>query len=84
MAEVVPGRAIVLERWGAFVLTPVDANTTRLHIRLRGEGVPSLGGSLLAPFELFAFEPAHFIMERGMLRGIRQRAERQVQRAARN
>ena len=28
VAEVVPGRAIVLERWGAFVLEPVDASTT--------------------------------------------------------
>jgi hypothetical protein len=25
---------------------------------------------------VFVFEPAHFIMERGMLRGIRDRAER--------
>jgi hypothetical protein len=75
VAEVVPGRAIVLERWGAFVLEPVDANTTRLHIRLRGEGRPTMVSSLLAPVGLLVFEPAHFIMERGMMLGIKRRAE---------
>jgi hypothetical protein len=29
----------------------------------------------LSAFSLLVFEPAHFIMERGMLRGIKQRAE---------
>ena len=75
VTQVVPGRAIVLERWGAFVLHPVDANTTRLHIRLRGDGNPTLVSSLLAPIGLLVFEPAHFIMERGMLLGIKRRAE---------
>jgi hypothetical protein len=74
--EVVPGRAIVLERWGAFVLRPVDSATTKLHIRLRGEGTPSALAALLMPFDLLVFEPAHFIMERGMLLGIKRRAER--------
>ena len=31
---------------------------------------------LLAPVNVFVFEPTHFVMERGMLRGIRDRAER--------
>jgi hypothetical protein len=75
VAEVVPGRAIVLERWGAFVLEPVDASTTRLHIRLRGDGTPTVASTLFAPIGLLVFEPAHFIMERGMMRGIKQRAE---------
>jgi hypothetical protein len=30
----------------------------------------------LAPLSLLVFEPAHFIMERGMLLGIKKRAER--------
>jgi hypothetical protein len=30
----------------------------------------------MAPFGLFIFEPAHFIMERRMLMGIKERAER--------
>jgi hypothetical protein len=29
----------------------------------------------LSAFSLLVFEPAHFIMERGMLRGIKHRAE---------
>jgi hypothetical protein len=75
VAEVVPGRAIVLERWGAFVLHPVDATTTKLHIRLRGDGTPTVVSSLFAPIGLLVFEPAHFIMERGMMLGIKRRAE---------
>jgi hypothetical protein len=74
--EVVPGRAIVLERWGAFVLRPVDSTTTKLQIRLRGEGRPSALAALFMPFDLLVFEPAHFIMERGMMLGIKRRAER--------
>jgi hypothetical protein len=76
--EVVPGRAIVLERWGAFVLRPVDSTTTKLHIRLRGEGRPSAMAAVFMPFDILVFEPAHFIMERGMLLGIKRRAEHRV------
>ena len=73
-----PGRAMVLENWGAFTLRPVDANTTRLHIRQRNPGRPSLLGTVASPAGLFLFEPAHFIMQRGMMRGIRKRAERRA------
>lgn len=76
VADVVPGRALVLEDWGAFVVEPVDSATSRLHVRLRGDASPSLATILLAPLNVLVFEPAHFIMERGMLRGIKQRAER--------
>ena len=75
VAEIEPGRALVLEKWGAFVLRPIDERTTRLHIRLRGDGTPTLAGAALAPLGLLVFEPAHFIMERGMLFGIKERAE---------
>lgn len=70
-----PGRALVLENWGAFVVIPVDEHTSRLHVRLRGPGTPSLLGVVLGPANLLVFEPAHFIMERRMLLGIRDRAE---------
>jgi hypothetical protein len=73
--DIVPGRAIVLENWGAFVVQPVDARTTRFFIRTRGDGTPSLAGVLLGPLNAFVFEPAHFIMQRGMMRGVRERAE---------
>ena len=71
-----PPRALVLEDWGAFVVRPQPDGTTRLHIRLRGEGRPSVAGVVFGPLNLLVFEPAHFIMERGMLRGIAARAER--------
>jgi hypothetical protein len=74
-----PGRAMVLEGWGSFVLTPIDPNTTRMHIRTRGEGIPTLGGVTMTPIGLLVFEPAHFIMERGMLLGIKSRAEKSMQ-----
>jgi hypothetical protein len=64
-----------LENWGTFVLQPIDSTTTRLIVRTRGDAAPSLLSFALAPINVFLFEPAHFIMERGMLRGIRARAE---------
>lgn len=70
-----PGRAMVLENWGAFVLEPMGPTTTRLHVRTRGLGEPTPSEILLSPALLLLFEPAHFIMERGMLLGIKQRAE---------
>ena len=76
LAEVVPGRALVLEGWGAFVLDSVGPITTRLHVRTLGAGRPEVPGLFMGPFGLLVFEPAHFIMQRAMLRGVRDRAER--------
>lgn len=73
--RVVPGQALILEGWGAFVVLPTKDNKTRILIRTRGEGTPSLAGVVEAPFTLLVFEPAHLIMERAMLLGIKQRAE---------
>ena len=57
--------------WG-FYLKEVDERTTRLLMRGRGDWKPGLlswvGAHVL-------FEPAHFIMERKMLLGIKCRAE---------
>ncbi|NUQ21457.1 MAG: hypothetical protein HOQ09_10900 [Gemmatimonadaceae bacterium] len=75
VTSVVPKRALVLENWGAFVLQPIDSSSTRLIIRTRGEGKPSVVGLVLGPLNVFVMEPAHFIMQTGMLRGIRERAE---------
>jgi hypothetical protein len=71
-----PDRVLGLENRGTFVLRPIDVNTTRLIVRTRGAGESSGAAFLLAPVNVFVFEPMHFIMERGMLRGIRDRAER--------
>lgn len=75
VTQMEPGRAMVLENWGAFVLNPIDPHTTRMHVRTRGSGVPTLSGIALTPVTLLLLEPAHFIMERGMLLGIKRRAE---------
>lgn len=57
----------------AFVVEPLDASSSRLLVRWRTcwrETVPA------AFARAFLLEPAHFVMERGMLRGVRARAER--------
>ena len=72
-----PPRAMVLKDWGAFVVTPVDDSTSRLRVHTRGEGQPSMAMLPLAAVSFYTLEPAHFIMERAMLLGIRDRAERQ-------
>jgi hypothetical protein len=76
ISAIEPERVLVLEKWGAFVLRPIDSNTTRLIIRTREPGTKSALAFVLSPFNVFVFEPAHFIMQRAMLRGIRDRAER--------
>jgi len=68
-----PGRAYVLDGWGAFVLEPVDEYTTRLISRTRVKrGLQAWMYALLT-------ELPHFIMQRKMLLGIKQRAEQAVE-----
>ena len=57
--------------WG-FFLKDIDANHVRLIVRWRGDWKPSLLRSLI---HYCVFEPAHFIMEQKMMRGIKARAE---------
>lgn len=77
VAAMEPRRAIVLKPWGAFVLHPIDEKTTRMIIRSQGGYEPDLKNVVLN-FLLWRvfYEPAHFIMERKMLLGIKKRAER--------
>ena len=72
VTRVDPARVLVLGGWGAFVLEP-EGRFTRLIVRTRGAGEPNVA---LAPFGLLVFEPAHFIMERRMLLGVKERVER--------
>jgi len=58
--------------WGV-VLDPMDGQTTRLIMRSRAGGSQGWLGKL---WFWFVFDPAHFIMERRMMIGIKQRAER--------
>lgn len=71
-----PPRTLTLKNWGTFVVRSVDDSTSRLLVHARGPGRPSLRAVPIAWFGLYVFEPAHFIMERGMLLGIQRRAER--------
>lgn len=61
----------------AFVVEPQDASSCRLLIRWRAAWRDTVPAAFARAFLL---EPVHFIMERGMLRGIRARAERAARR----
>jgi uncharacterized protein YndB with AHSA1/START domain len=64
-----PGRALGLEGWATFALEPVGPGRTRLIARggvPRGIGAVAYGTLMEIP---------HFLMERKMLLGIKQRAE---------
>ena len=70
-----PNEVLGLENWGNFVLRRIDSNTTRLVVRTRAKARATFVNFIVAPVGVFVFDPAHFIMERAMLRGIRDRAE---------
>jgi len=55
-----------------FILEPDGDHSSRLIMRSRGRST----GLLKRAFDYFVFDPAHFIMERGMMLGIKRRAER--------
>jgi hypothetical protein len=65
-------RVLALENWGSFVLEPLEGGRTRLIARTRA-GQTLKDALLYAPMDL-----PHFIMERGMLLGIKKRAEVQA------
>jgi hypothetical protein len=64
------GDRVALDWSWAFVLVPVGPGSCRLLARVRADYRPRALG-LLIPLLL---EPVHLLMERAMLRGIRQRA----------
>jgi hypothetical protein len=75
VAGVEPARALWLHGGWSFVLRPIDATTTRLIVRY-----PMKPDEFLNPVLSFGvFEPAHFVMESGMILGIKRRAERDPQ-----
>lgn len=59
---------LVTQSWGLF---PVDAETTRLVVRIRAAAPAGWRTSAL----VVALEPQEFVMVRAQLRGIRRRAE---------
>lgn len=69
VARFEPGSVLALKGWGAFVLVPLSDGRTRLIARGRTERGPGvLFGALL-------IEIPHFVMERRMLLGIKERSE---------
>jgi hypothetical protein len=88
VAEIDPGKALVLRNsdvpgrgdafsW-AFVLRKWDEERTRLIVRSRSVWRAGTGSMLLGRV---MGEPAHFLMERAMMRGIKRRAEAMAQEA---
>ena len=83
VTDVRPGEALtVLQRlpigalssW-SFVLRTQGLATTRLLVRARTSEPDRASARVGRALELLLLEPGYFVMERGMLRGIRRRAE---------
>jgi hypothetical protein len=81
--EIRPREALVLlqelptgthSSW-SFVLRPQAGDRTRLIVRARTSPAPDLAARVARTAELLLLEPSYFVMERGMLRGIKRRAE---------
>jgi hypothetical protein len=69
LAAVEPRRSLVIAGWGTYAIRPIDGHTSRLIARARHpKGWTSLA-------YLLTVEIPHFVMERKMLLGIKERAE---------
>ena len=64
-----------LSTW-SFNLRSHCQHTTRLIVRGRTSAPSGLAARVARQLELLLLEPGYFVMERGMLRGIRRRAQR--------
>jgi hypothetical protein len=73
-----PGREIALEGWGSFAVEPLDGEHSRVVCR----GEPHDEPLFTAYYTAFVELP-HFLMERRMLLGIKERAERAAPRPPR-
>jgi hypothetical protein len=74
-APVAPGdyfKGELAASW-AFVVRPIDAGSSRLVVRWRAAWRPAVPASIA---NVVGLEPMHFVMERKMILGIRERAER--------
>ena len=77
VADIAPGRYLVLEGWGTFLVRPIDGATCRLIVRSHGPALPWW----TAPLDALVLDPGHFVMERKMMLEIKRLAERTVARA---
>ncbi len=71
VVEVDPGKYFVLKDWGCFLLNEISPKQTRLIVRTHGGQLLSWTDNL----EYFIIITMHYIMERRMLIGIKDRAE---------
>ncbi len=67
-----PRSGLVLEGWGTFAIDSLAPGISRLIVR---ERIPAATTWWSALIRSLTFDPVHFVMERRMLRGIRDRAE---------
>ena len=67
-----PRHFLVLDQWGAFIVMPAGPNSTRLIIRTHA----AKRSFMMSLVDRFIGEPIHFVMERKMMLGIKERAER--------
>jgi hypothetical protein len=65
-----PPRAMVIENWGAYVIEPIDDTSCRLLARSRADR------NAMGVVYVLAIELPHAVMERKMMLGIKERAER--------
>jgi hypothetical protein len=76
VAAIEPGRSLVVTSRSmpaatyAFVIEPIDTNTSRLIVRDRARWKWSEW-----PFAALVYEPLHAYMETGLIQGLKQRAE---------
>jgi hypothetical protein len=68
-----PGRTLVLGDGWIFALIPIDSITTRFIVR---HNYDWHGNFIDMLYYYTIFDPAHFVMESGMMLGIKDRAER--------
>ena len=74
VADIEPGRYLVLEGWGTFFIERIDAESCRLIVRSHGPALPWW----LAPVGVLVLEPGHFVMERKMMLEIKRLSEQRV------
>jgi hypothetical protein len=67
-----PNKVLVVEGGWTWYLAPIDDDHTRLIVRYASFPVTD---ALSTGFYYAIFEPVHFVMEHGMMLGIRTRAE---------
>lgn len=68
-----PERIMVIGQGWTFALIPIDTVTTRFLVRYPYDRIENI---LHGAYYHAIFEPAHFVMEVGMMLGIKERAER--------